>query len=147
MTAWDNLRSQAALRGIPKARIHEVLDIEGVLDDIFTDMRMRYEAADAIDAWTEQLTERYTKRELFLEGQRRGIPITPVNTVADLNDDEHLAAAGFFSEVDHPELGRLRMPGAPVRLGGGARPAPARAPLLGEHTDEILETEIVEART
>lgn len=120
------------------AWLDEVLQIEGVNDEIFTDMRMRYEAAEAIDAWTEQLTERYTKYELFLEGQRRGIPVTPVNTVADLNTDAHLAASGFFVETEHPALGSLHMPGAPIQLGDGPRPTSVRAPLLGEHTDEIL---------
>jgi len=45
------------------------------------------------------------------EGQRRGIPITKVNTIADLVADPHLAASGYWDEVDDPLLGRLRVPG------------------------------------
>jgi crotonobetainyl-CoA:carnitine CoA-transferase CaiB-like acyl-CoA transferase len=120
------------------AWLHEETGNEAVLDPVFADMRTRWEAADAIDLWTEELTANYSKRELFLEGQRRGIPVTPVNTVADLNADPHLEAAGFFAPLSHPTLGPLRMPAAAVRLGTGPRATPRLAPSLGEHSAEIL---------
>ena len=119
--------------------VNEETGNEGVIDEVFNDMRIRWEASEAVDAWAEELAAMFTKRELFIEGQRRGIPITPVNTAADLNADPHLAATGFFADIDHPALGTLRMPTAPVRLGHD-RPAPTRAPLLDEHTDEVLST-------
>jgi crotonobetainyl-CoA:carnitine CoA-transferase CaiB-like acyl-CoA transferase len=41
-------------------------------------------------------------------------------------------------EYDHPEVGRVRLPGNPIKL-DGAGPAISRpAPRLGEHTDEVL---------
>ena len=53
--------------------------------------------------------------ELAEEGQPRGLMIYPVNTMADLVASEHLAARGFFEEAPSP-MGRLRMPGAPMKL-------------------------------
>ena len=47
---------------------------------------------EAIDAWIEELTTRYTKQEFFEEAQRRGIPVAPVNSIADLLADPHLEA-------------------------------------------------------
>src|SRR5262249_5071227 len=67
--------------------IAEVTGIDAVLDEAFHDMHVRWEASDFIDDLTEQVTRPSTKSELFVEGQRRGIPITPVNTVADLRTD------------------------------------------------------------
>lgn len=117
--------------------IHEVCDNEGVLDDIFLDMTMRREALEAIDLWVEDLTTRFTKQELFVEGQRRGIPITPVNTVGDLRHDPHLAAAGWWRSESHPVLGTYTVPGSPFTTSHDWW-AWSRAPLLGEHTDEVL---------
>ena len=117
---------------------NEVTGNEAILDPVFADMRMRWEASDAVDLWAEELTEGVGKQDLFEEGQRRGIPITPVNTVADLNDDPQLAAAGFFDEIDHPAMGALRMPVAPIQLEHGDRRRASRAPLLGEHTEAVL---------
>ena len=79
--------------------------MDGVLDEVFVDMRVRWEVSDFIDECTEQLTRPRTKLDLFVEGQRRGIPITPVNTVADLRNDPHLRSAGFWRDEEHPSLG------------------------------------------
>ena len=44
----------------------------------------------------------------------------------------------MFSMVDHPGVGSYLTPGSPLEFGAMERPEPVRAPLLGEHTDEIL---------
>jgi crotonobetainyl-CoA:carnitine CoA-transferase CaiB-like acyl-CoA transferase len=41
-------------------------------------------------------------------------------------------------EIDHPTLGRQRMPGCPVKMSGTPPVVRRRAPLLGEHTREVL---------
>jgi crotonobetainyl-CoA:carnitine CoA-transferase CaiB-like acyl-CoA transferase len=57
-------------------------------------------------------------------------------------DDPHLAARGYFVDVEQPGGGRLRYPGAPYRHGETpwriARPAPA----VGEHNAEIYGGEL-----
>jgi crotonobetainyl-CoA:carnitine CoA-transferase CaiB-like acyl-CoA transferase len=66
------------------------------------------------------------------------IPCTPVLSVTDLLTDKHLEAVEFFTTVDHPTEGRLRMPRLPVTFNDvgyeNARPAPR----LGEHGAEVL---------
>lgn len=66
-----------------------------------------------------------------------GIPVIPVNTLDDLFADDHLIATGFFEEIEHPAAGTLKLPKHPVTFGGPAPHTPG-APLLGEHTIEIL---------
>jgi crotonobetainyl-CoA:carnitine CoA-transferase CaiB-like acyl-CoA transferase len=44
----------------------------------------------------------------------------------------------MIAEVDHPTLGRLRMPGSPIKMSGTPTIVSRRAPLLGEHTREVL---------
>jgi formyl-CoA transferase len=117
--------------------ICDVTGNEGVLDEVFTDIAVRNEAAEAVDAWTEELTATGTKLELFVEGQRRGIPITPVNTVADLRVDPHLRQAGWWRDEEHPSLGSVQVPGAPF-LVDHRWWAWSVAPTLGQHTGEVL---------
>ena len=76
----------------------------------------------------------YWSRELAA----RGIPVTPVHSVEDLFDDEHLRAVGMFESVEHPVAGRLRLPRHPVAFGGAYPRASAPAPLLGEHSRAVL---------
>ena len=117
--------------------IAEATGMDGVLDEVFVDLHVRWEVSDFIDDCTEQLTLPRTKLDLFVEGQRRGIPVTPVNTVADLCEDPHLRSSGFWRDEQHPTLGPLRTPGAPFRVDHDWWHW-ASAPALGEHTGFLL---------
>ncbi|MGE0727972.1 MAG: CaiB/BaiF CoA transferase family protein [Acidimicrobiia bacterium] len=123
---WNNLA----------AWIAEATGMDAVLEPAFVDLAARWEASDFIDSSTEMLTEPLTKHELFTEGQRRNIPITPVNTVADLAADPHLEQAGFWRDGDHPVVGAHRHPGAPF-TGGEGWWHWSRAPMLDEHHDDV----------
>jgi crotonobetainyl-CoA:carnitine CoA-transferase CaiB-like acyl-CoA transferase len=115
----------------------EVTGMDAITDPAFNDMAVRWEAAEFIDGLTEELTTSMSKQELFVEGQRRDIPITPVNTVADLARDPHLEASGFWRDADHPVVGRHRSPGSPF-TGDASWWHWTRAPLLDEHTADVL---------
>ncbi|MPY92511.1 MAG: hypothetical protein GEV08_05405 [Acidimicrobiia bacterium] len=119
------------------AWIAEETGESAVLAEAFEDLAVRWEAADYVDELAERVTRPRSKVEVFEEAQRRGIPATPVNTVADLRRDRHLEAAGFWHTDDHPVLGRVTTPGPPLTASGGWWTW-SRAPLLGEHTDEVL---------
>lgn len=64
----------------------------------------------------ESFAKSQTKEDLYREGQRRKIPIAPVNSARDVLDSVQLRARGFFHEVVDPELDRtLTVPGRPYR--------------------------------
>jgi benzylsuccinate CoA-transferase BbsE subunit len=117
--------------------IAEATGMDAVLDEVFQDMRVRWEVAEFIDDCTEMLTASRTKLELFVEGQRRGIPTTPVNTVADLRADPHLQSSGFWRDEDHPRFGTVPTPGAPFRVNHDWWHWTS-APTLGEHDPTFL---------
>jgi crotonobetainyl-CoA:carnitine CoA-transferase CaiB-like acyl-CoA transferase len=97
------------------------------------DLRLKPE----VDAMLLEWTMPRSKREVQDRAQECGFAGSAVNTMEDLFADPHFAARGFFVDVEHPEAGRLRYPGAPFQM--PATPWRAgRAPLLGEHTAEIL---------
>ena len=62
----------------------------------------------------------------------------PVNTVEDLFDDEHLAAVGFFEQVEHPTEGALVHARLPWTFGRSGAPSIPGAPTLGQHTEATL---------
>lgn len=96
---------------------------------------------DAIDAWVEELTMKYTKQQFFEEAQRRGIPATPVNSAANLFDDPHLRATDAWIDVDGGELGSIHLPVPPLRF-DGQRLAVGAVPALGEHNRAVLVDEL-----
>jgi formyl-CoA transferase len=66
------------------------------------------------------------------------IPSGPVNSLAELPADEHLAAVDMFPKVEHPTEGSIRIVRAPVKFGTADCALRRPAPRLGEHSREIL---------
>ena len=70
--------------------------------------------------------------------ERAGVPAGKIKSVGEALESEHLRARGAIVTVNHPTAGPMRMVGPPIRLHGTPAEASAPAPLLGEHTEEIL---------
>ena len=85
----------------------------------------------------ESLTMTKTKAELFEEALKRRLLIVPVSTMDDLDGNEHLAARDYWREVERGGR-RLRFPGPFARLSATPIEYRRAAPLLGEHTAEVL---------
>jgi crotonobetainyl-CoA:carnitine CoA-transferase CaiB-like acyl-CoA transferase len=62
----------------------------------------------------------------------------PMNDLDSLIDDEHLNAAGFFVEMEHPTEGAIRLTGIPSRWSRSQPRVTRHPPRVGEHSVEIL---------
>lgn len=82
----------------------------------------------------------HTKVEVLAACIKHGVLGAPINTIADLLEDVNFVERGFFQQIDHPTTGPLTYPGYHFQLRSLDEPMPARrrAPLLGEHTAEVL---------
>ena len=69
---------------------------------------------------------------------RLDVPAARYNRIDDLLTDPHLQDVGFFQPEDHPSEGRIRRSRRANKFSGGERASETHAPLLGEHTREIL---------
>ena len=67
-----------------------------------------------------------------------GIPCGPINDYAQVFADPQIVAREMAVEVDHPTLGRIRTLGSPIKMSATPPVVGRRAPLLGEHTEEVL---------
>jgi crotonobetainyl-CoA:carnitine CoA-transferase CaiB-like acyl-CoA transferase len=67
-----------------------------------------------------------------------GVPAGKIKSVGEVLDSDHLRARGAIVTLAHPAAGPIRMVGPAIRLHGTPGEAAAPAPLLGEHTDEVL---------
>ena len=79
-----------------------------------------------------------TKQDLRDLCQAAGVLGAPVNTVEDIINDPHFEAREYWQIIDHPATGPLQYPGFNFRFHGLDRPARTPAPLLGQHTEEVL---------
>jgi crotonobetainyl-CoA:carnitine CoA-transferase CaiB-like acyl-CoA transferase len=68
-----------------------------------------------------------------------GIPCSPINTLAQLLDHPHTRADQLIMQYDHPAAGRLNCVGHPVIFVGEERTPGLPPPMLGQHTDDVLQ--------
>jgi CoA:oxalate CoA-transferase len=67
-----------------------------------------------------------------------GVPCSPVNDYEQLFEHEHIRARKVLEEVEHPRMGKMRVVRSPVLFDHGGPSIRRPAPLLGEHSREIL---------
>jgi formyl-CoA transferase len=88
-----------------------------------------------IEAWLADKT----KFEAVNILRKFDIPCAPVMTMKELANDESLRASGTIAEVDHKERGKYLTVGSPIKF-SDLKVEITGSPLLGEHTNEVLET-------
>ncbi|MEM3594261.1 MAG: CaiB/BaiF CoA-transferase family protein [Candidatus Jordarchaeaceae archaeon] len=106
------------------------------INEAFQEMRL-----DKLDKITEEL------RKIFLTRTRdewikllweHDVCAGPVNTFEETFKDPHVKARKMVVEIDHPEIGKIKQTGIPVKFSETPGEIRAHAPHLGEHTEEIL---------
>jgi formyl-CoA transferase len=88
---------------------------------------------DTIEAWTKTMT----KFEVMDLCNKHDIPVGPILSMKEIAEETSLRATGTVVEVDHPGRGKYLTVGNPVKMSDSITEV-KRAPLLGEHTEEIL---------
>ena len=124
-------------------RFCRMIGREDLIDDSsYSDNLLDPEFGPEIDALLYPWLLKRTKIEVMDAAQAQGVPVAALNTTEDLFADRQLRARGYFVELDHPETGPREYPGAQFKM--SETPASIRrAPLLGEHTMEVL-TELLD---
>lgn len=107
-------------------------------DARFVRNRDRVEHRELIDGLIQHELTTRTRAAWITAFAEAGIPVGPINSVAEALASEQAIARDMVTTVRHPEIGDVDLLGIPFRL--AATPASVRRPppLLGEHTDEVL---------
>ncbi len=100
----------------PKARQPHIMDIFGTIEVWLAD-KTKFEAVDIL--------------------RKFDIPCAPVMSMKELSVDPSLRASGTIAEVQHKERGTYLTVGSPIKF-SDMKVEITGAPLLGEHTDEVL---------
>jgi crotonobetainyl-CoA:carnitine CoA-transferase CaiB-like acyl-CoA transferase len=149
----------------PKGRIYSLLDCdekpfmvhlsghnhawEGLLsaaelDDLIGDPRFasRKHRTDRHDEIVKLLRAQFCKKTRAYWLTRldaNGIPNAPINTIDEVFDNPQVKHLGIPRQITHPTMGTSKLVGSPINMSGTPPKFFRPAPLLGEHTREILE--------
>jgi crotonobetainyl-CoA:carnitine CoA-transferase CaiB-like acyl-CoA transferase len=92
-------------------------------------------------ALTPLIAERLRSRpsaEWIREFEAAGVPVGPVNKIGEMLADPQVAAREMVVDLDHPKAGRTKALGLPIKFSATPGRVERPAPLLGEHTREVL---------
>lgn len=116
-----------------------VLNLPELVDDPkFATNDDRVKNREELVPLVQKIVLQYTSAELIEKLDSVGIPCAPVNKVSEMVADMHVKERGIVIDMEYPGFGTVKVPGIPLRLSETPGEIRCAAPLLGEHTVEIL---------
>ncbi len=110
-------------------------------DERFASPQARARHGDELDEEIAKWTRERTKFEVMEYLGPLGVPVGAVYDSTDIFNDRHLKERGQILTYTHPVRGEVKMPAPPVHLSKSNVPV-VPAPLLGQHTEEVLAVEL-----
>jgi CoA:oxalate CoA-transferase len=117
-----------------------VMDLQDMMDDprFATNAARSQNRAELIARLQEVfLNKPYEEWETLL--LKHGIPVGAINTIDQVVEHPQVKARGMIAASDHPVAGKVKLVGVPVKLSETPGSVREPAPLLGQHTDEVLQ--------
>ncbi|MFD0858446.1 CaiB/BaiF CoA transferase family protein [Roseovarius aquimarinus] len=137
--AQDGHFAVAVLNDRLFATFCDVIGQPGLTSDArFASDTLRRANEPALAEHIEDWARRHDTREIVRRLSEAGIPAAEIQSVADAWTSPQAEARGLASDVEHPRLGRLRVPEQPVHFSGAPRAHRKPAPALGADAADIL---------
>jgi len=108
-------------------------------DPRFRTIPLRQQHEDEIDGEIAARCRELPRDALLKKLLAADVMAAPVNDLPDVARDPQVRHNGMMTTVDHTTIGKLRITGAPLRLGRTPASVRRAPPVLGEHTREILK--------
>jgi formyl-CoA transferase len=120
-------------------RLCDLLDHPEWADDArFTSDTARVANREALAHAIEGVTMLKPRVHWLTLFEANGVPCGPINNYEQVFADPHIVARELVVETEHPRLGKIRTLGSPIKMSLTPPQPGRRAPLLGEHTEEVL---------
>lgn len=120
-------------------KLAEVMGREDLLKDArFVTNLLRKQNYAQLKPIIAEWTKQHTTAEVVQFLDRAKVPVAPVLSIQQLVEHPQVKARNMLVEVEHPIAGKVSMPGFPIQFSATPGSVRTPAPLLGQHTDEVL---------
>jgi crotonobetainyl-CoA:carnitine CoA-transferase CaiB-like acyl-CoA transferase len=109
-----------------------------LLDPKFSSNAARVEFRTEVSLLLEQHLKRFTSSEVVAKLQAAGVPCGPIWSVSDVMESEFVQARAVVAELEHPELGAIKLTTPPFEFDGQRLEVRKPPPSLNQHEQEIL---------
>jgi len=111
---------------------------ELIKDPKFSEMLTRWNNSDDVQTIVEAWAKTKTRKEALELLTQAGVPVALVNTIDEMVADPQMQARRMHVEVEHPEYGRVKITGSPLKLSETPGKVERAAAIPGEHTEAVL---------
>jgi CoA:oxalate CoA-transferase len=116
-----------------------VLEEPALADDPrFSTNALRVENRAVLVPYLERIFRTRTVADWLARLRAAEVPAAPVNNLDGAFAEPPVAEREMIVEYDHPDVGKVRLPGNPIKMSGMSGTISKPAPRLGEHTDAVL---------
>ncbi len=99
--------------------------------------RARPENRQFFTDWLNKWAAEKTVDEVVNQFNEAGVPCGRVNTIPEVVADPHIRAREMLFELEYPGVGRVPVPGIPIKLSRTPGRIKTTHPMLGEHNEEV----------
>jgi len=111
-------------------------------DPRFANNPARIENRAALIPLLAEMVKEKTKAQWISLLESAGVPCGPINNLQEVFENEQVIARGIELHVPHPRAGTMKLVASPMRLSKTPVEVRMLPPLLGEHTDEVLRSDL-----
>jgi crotonobetainyl-CoA:carnitine CoA-transferase CaiB-like acyl-CoA transferase len=109
-----------------------------IADPRFSKVIDRVRHADDLERIMEEVLVQNVTSYWVAKLEDAGVPGGPINTYDEALNDPHILARQMVLEVEHPKAGKVRTLGVPAKMSQTPSQVRFSAPMLGQHTEEVL---------
>ena len=107
-------------------------------DPEYRTKRQRWEKKHLLQEEIEKITAQYTVKEVGEMMDQERVANSPIFNIKQVIEDPHLKDRGYFVDIDHPVIGKAKIPGIPFKMSETPGSVERPSPLVGEHNELIL---------
>ncbi|MED1438429.1 CoA transferase [Aeribacillus composti] len=111
---------------------------EWIEDERYKTNSLRHEHVEELEREIEEITTTRDASYWINKCELAGVPAGPINNFAEAVNNEHYLAREMIQELEHSVIGKMKVIGSPTKFSETKVKIEKPAPLLGEHTEEVL---------
>ena len=121
------------------AKLCKVIGLENLsADPRFVTNPLRTQNRRELNVILDPVMKTKTTAEWEKIFEEASLPYSPINNMQQICEDPHIRYRGMLAEIDQPAVGKMRIANSPIRLSETPGHVYAPAPLLGEHSEDVL---------
>jgi crotonobetainyl-CoA:carnitine CoA-transferase CaiB-like acyl-CoA transferase len=120
-------------------KLCNALKASDLLEPRFSSNAARVELRGEVSMLLERHLQHFSSSEVVAKLQAAGVPCGPIWSVSEIMESEFVQARGVTTELEHPELGTVKLTTPPFEFDGQRLEIRIPPPSLNQHEQEILE--------